>query len=161
MLQDLQQSRAQQLPSGPEMLQLGINYRHNSLSQHQTLAPLPLQAGDRAPDAPIQDSEGKSVRLFDMFRGPHFTLLSLGNADGAKVQQLGARHPNIQAYSIAPSPASSDHTMLVDIHGHVRRAYGEVAGTLFLIRPDGYIGFIGEHGHVEAVDQYMKQFEKA
>ena len=62
---------------GPETLQLGIHYRESSLARDERAAPASLQAGDRAPDAPCHNTAGKPIRLFDLFRGPHCTLLAL------------------------------------------------------------------------------------
>ncbi|WP_374104854.1 FAD-dependent monooxygenase [Nocardia sp. MH4] len=53
---------------GPETRQLGISYRSPTDRG-------PLVAGDRAPDAPLADATGTKIRLFDLFRGPHATLL--------------------------------------------------------------------------------------
>jgi 2-polyprenyl-6-methoxyphenol hydroxylase-like FAD-dependent oxidoreductase len=66
---------------GPETLQLGIHYRDSSLSRQQEMPATPLQAGDRAPDALLIDDAQKRTRLFDLFRGLPFTLLSLGDHD--------------------------------------------------------------------------------
>ncbi|MFC4589628.1 FAD-dependent monooxygenase [Sphaerisporangium corydalis] len=55
--------------------QIGLHYRESPLS-----APGPAgrpRAGDRAPDGTaVQAGTGTRVRLFDLFRGPHFTLLT-------------------------------------------------------------------------------------
>src|SRR5229473_5049996 len=63
---------------GPETLQLGINYRGSSLAHEENNSSANVHAGDRAPDAPCSNSSGTSTRLFDAFRGPHFTLLAFG-----------------------------------------------------------------------------------
>ncbi|MEV4019836.1 FAD-dependent monooxygenase [Nonomuraea angiospora] len=55
--------------------QLGLGYRWSPLSHAGTGHGGRLRAGDRAPDAPCRDAGGASVRLFDLYRGPHFTLL--------------------------------------------------------------------------------------
>jgi hypothetical protein len=68
-LLDRFQSPERALPSDNERLQLGLNYRYSSLSKQATSLQLPLQAGDRAPDAPLQSGEGERLRLFDLFRG--------------------------------------------------------------------------------------------
>ncbi|MFI6080289.1 FAD-dependent oxidoreductase [Streptomyces sp. NPDC051217] len=75
-----------------------------------------LQAGDRAPDGRLADG----TRIFEGLRGPHFTLLMAGT---------DAEAP----------PGETDQL-------HVRRLpantpYGK---GLFLIRPDGYVGWAGE-----------------
>jgi 2-polyprenyl-6-methoxyphenol hydroxylase-like FAD-dependent oxidoreductase len=85
---------------GAEVLQLGLNYRGSSLSRQDDPPPTPLQAGDRAPDAPLLDRDGNPVRLFDIFRGPRFTLLSLGSHDFPGLNRVSERFKqNLQAYA--------------------------------------------------------------
>ncbi|WP_369233700.1 FAD-dependent oxidoreductase [Streptomyces sp. R21] len=94
--------------------QLGLGYRGRALSS-ETRAALPedaLHAGDRAPDG-IRGG----VRLFDAFRGPHWTLLTVGTDAG--LPDLG-RLPAVRI------PAYE--------------AYGT---GVFLVRPDGYVGWAG------------------
>ena len=70
-----------EFPRGAEVLQLGLNYRGSSLCKQGDPPSTPLQAGDRAPDGPLLNHDRNPVRLFDIFRGPRFTLLSLGSHD--------------------------------------------------------------------------------
>jgi hypothetical protein len=95
--------------------QLGLGYRDSSLSTdlREGLPENAPRAGDRAPDAPLPDG----TRLFDAFRGPHWTLLAAG--------------PEIQA------PALPVRTVGIPAH----ESYGT---GLFLIRPDGYVGWTGD-----------------
>ncbi len=58
---------------GEETHQLSITYRTPESTGT-------LVAGDRAPDAPLRRADGTEVRLFDLFRGPHATLLHFGTA---------------------------------------------------------------------------------
>jgi hypothetical protein len=39
---------------------------------------------------------------------------------------------------------------------HIWKSYGVASEAVFLIRPDGYIGFIGQPGTVPQVDQYLQ-----
>ncbi|MFE1413631.1 FAD-dependent oxidoreductase [Streptomyces sp. NPDC085524] len=98
---------------GAATRQLHLNYRGSSLAV-ETRTDLPadaLRAGDRAPDG------FDTVRLFDEFRGPHWTLLAVGPAASADLPAL--------------------HT--------VRLPASEPYGNgLFLVRPDGYIGWAGD-----------------
>jgi 2-polyprenyl-6-methoxyphenol hydroxylase-like FAD-dependent oxidoreductase len=93
--------------------QLDLEYRDSPLAveTRADLADDVLHAGDRAPDGRRGD-----VRLFDLFRGPHWTLL-LVDTD-VPVPEIGAR--------LARIPACD--------------AYGR---GIFLVRPDGYIGWAG------------------
>ncbi|MFE9862133.1 hypothetical protein ACFYPZ_05055 [Streptomyces sp. NPDC005506] len=93
-----------------------LGYREGPLSAGRAGA---LVAGDRAPDGPAGDGR----RLFDVFRGPHFTLLIVGTE---------AEPPTFDG---SPSAAVRVHRSDGD------EAYGK---GLFLIRPDGYIGWAGE-----------------
>lgn len=87
-----------------------------------------LRAGERAPDAPLDGTAGGTAngtanggtgsarRLFELFRGPHVTVLAVGRA-------------------LPELP--------VGVHGHridggvTERVYGP---GLFVVRPDGYLG---------------------
>ncbi|QCX78719.1 Pentachlorophenol 4-monooxygenase [Streptomyces sp. YIM 121038] len=104
---------------GAATRQLGLEYRDSPLSL-DTRSPLPeggLRAGDRAPDGRLGTG-----RVFDAFRGPHFTLLAVGTE--------------------AEPPAVNGDLV------HTRRTqsldgYGE---GLFLVRPDGYVAWAGRSG---------------
>lgn len=104
---------------------LGLGYRGSSLSV-DTRTGLPeaaLRAGDRAPDG-----WPGGVRLFDAFRGPHWTLLAVGTQAPADLPEL----PGVRTVCV-PSYAP----------------YGD---GVFLVRPDGYLGWAGATG--EGVDAY-------
>jgi 2-polyprenyl-6-methoxyphenol hydroxylase-like FAD-dependent oxidoreductase len=101
---------------GQATQQLDLGYRGSSLAV-ETRVGLPdgaLQAGDRAPDG-----RRGGVRLFDAFRGPHWTLLAVGTD--------------------VPLPLLSIPTIRIPAY----EAYGT---GVFLVRPDGYIGWAGETG---------------
>ncbi|GGL76060.1 hypothetical protein GCM10010129_19650 [Streptomyces fumigatiscleroticus] len=100
---------------GEATRQLGLHYRDASLTEETRAEPGPVRAGDRAPDATVD-----GVRLFDAFRGPHWTLLALGTR----------------------APEGVAETVRV-VRGAAPAFYG--AG-LFLVRPDGYVGWAGETG---------------
>jgi len=126
-----------------DITQLSVNYRGGPLSRDldDTTG---IRAGDRAPDAPcIYAENGEQVRLFDMFRGTHFTLLAFGN-------QVAPHFPaaygaDLRAYAITRPDNMTlvDKHTLVDIDGHAHHAYGITGDALILVRPDGYIGLTG------------------
>ncbi|MGX5184032.1 FAD-dependent oxidoreductase [Streptomyces avermitilis] len=100
---------------GEATRQLGLGYRGSSLAV-ETRAGLSRDALHAGDRAP--DGIRGDVRLFDAFRGPRWTLLAVGTE--AELPTLaGARTVRIPAYE----------------------AYG--AGV-FLVRPDGYVGWAGE-----------------
>lgn len=106
---------------GAATRQLGLGYRGSSLSVGAAGA---LQAGDRAPDGPLPGGD----RIFDALRGPHFTLLAVGT--DAEVTEAAER----------TTSESADGAV------RVRRleTYAPYGRGLFLIRPDGYVGWAGE-----------------
>lgn len=96
---------------GEATRQLGLGYRDSSLTAETRPTPGPVHAGDRAPDGTVD-----GVRLFDTFRGPHWTLLTVATAT-----------------PLPPLPIPT-----------VRLLSYEAYGTgVFLIRPDGYVGWAG------------------
>jgi 2-polyprenyl-6-methoxyphenol hydroxylase-like FAD-dependent oxidoreductase len=114
--------------------QLGINYRGGPLAIELRLAPGRVQAGDRAPDAPVLAPDGQPTRLFTLFGEPGWTLLDFG---GAGVSVDGARTVPLLAQG---EPA--DGVSHVDHEGHAAAGYDVAPRTLVLVRPDGYVGLV-------------------
>lgn len=113
---------------GDATRQLGLGYRESSLTlEAREAAPdSALRAGDRAPDGTVD-----GVRLFDAFRGPHWTLLALGTE--------------------APEGVTGPVARVV--RGGAHDAYGT---GLFLVRPDGYVGWAGDTP--DGLDAYLSRF---
>lgn len=113
---------------GDEVKQLALGYRESALTR-ETRTGLPedaLRAGDRAPDG-----RRGGVRLFDVFRGPHWTLLAVGTEAGLpELAGDTVRTARIPAYE----------------------AYGT---GVFLVRPDGYVAWAGETA--EGVVEYLAE----
>ena len=143
---------------GPETQQLGLNYRGGPLARDERDAPGRVQAGDRAPDAPCHDTSGQPTRLFEVFQGPHFTLLAFGAASADTAAAMHARYgEKVRARRVvAPGEASGEH-VLVDTQGHVRAGYAFEGDGLVLIRPDGYIGLITPHAAPAPVEHYFSR----
>ncbi|MEV6879344.1 FAD-dependent monooxygenase [Amycolatopsis sp. NPDC051128] len=99
---------------------LTIAYLGSALSHRGSGPSRRVDAGDRAPDTRYVDSAGRPVRLFDVFRGPQWTLLAFG-ATG--IRSTGSLHVH---------PVD-------DPGGEVRRAYDVTDDELVLVRPDGYV----------------------
>lgn len=127
---------------GTDVRQLGIGYRWSGLSREFTDRDGRLRAGDRAPDAPCLDRNGANVRLFDLFRGPHWTLLGFGAGSTDAIGEAAAIHPG-EAFLVGRD--------VLDPDGHAADAYGVSGDTLVLVRPDGYVAAIGEPGDVRAM----------
>lgn len=140
-------------PRKGEHMQLSLNYRGGplSLDERSAVGDAVTRAGDRAPDARLTDAAGATVRLFDLFRGPHFTLLAL---DGAALPPLGSQYRSaIRVYRIA-RPGAGDDGALIDREDQVHRIYGD---GLILVRPDGYLGYTGAGGGA-GLQSYLNRF---
>ncbi|GAA2584436.1 FAD-dependent monooxygenase [Winogradskya consettensis] len=106
----------------PALRQLSLNYRGGPLAIDHRPSPGAVRAGDRAPDAPL--AEG--ARIFDLLRGPHWTLLAFDTP--------------------APTMPPSVHVVQVDDpDGHAHRSYDIQEPTLILVRPDNYIAVVTSH----------------
>ena len=96
-------------------------------------------AGGRAPDAPCHDATtGRPTRVFDLMRGPHWTLLSFGTTAALHNPPRGLRAFQVTIDPTATGPDTVINTV-IDTDGHARRAYQITDDELVLIRPDGYI----------------------
>ncbi len=96
---------------GKDERQLGITYADGPLAVEDRDEPGSVVAGDRAPDGPVGDGR----TLFDVFRGPQFTLLGFGTPEGIEVTDPEA----FRIYDVTP-------------------------GTYVLVRPDGYVGVMSQ-----------------
>ncbi|MBX9825226.1 MAG: FAD-dependent monooxygenase [Xanthobacteraceae bacterium] len=131
-------------PRKGEHMQLGLNYRGGPLScdERGAVGEGVARAGDRAPDAHLTDASGAPVRLFDAFRGGHFTMLALGGATPPALDEQARRA--VQAYRVVSAgSAGADGATLIDTHGQAHRIYGD---GVIVVRPDGYLGYAGPAG---------------
>ena len=131
---------------GREVQQLDLGYPESPLAMERPQRNAGVLAGDRAPDAPIHGAAGQPSRLFQLFKGPHWTLLAY-DAERSVVSPRAHLH----IHSIA-----SDGEF-VDAGGHMRDAYGVAPGDWILVRPDGYIGAIVSSNDIAALEEYMSQ----
>lgn len=129
---------------GRDVHQLDIGYPESSLAVEAPERHGMLLAGDRAPDAQVRGAAGQSQRLFDLFRGCHWTLLTYGDASMAT-------RPGLHVHAI------DQQGDLVDDAGEFRAAYGVAAGDRILVRPDGYVGAIVSVDDVTVLDAYLLQ----
>jgi len=131
---------------GRDTQQLDLGYLESPLSLERPLRTSGVRAGHRAPDAPIRGAAGVRTRLFNLFQGPHWTLLGYEMDRAAAVPARAGLH----VHTLGPRGD------IVDDGGHVRDGYGLEAGTWVLIRPDGYIGAIVSCDEWRALDHYLQ-----
>jgi 2-polyprenyl-6-methoxyphenol hydroxylase-like FAD-dependent oxidoreductase len=114
----------------PVLRQLSLNYRGGPLADESGTGPGRLRAGDRAPDAPCGPT-----RVFDLLRGPHWTLLVFDAPDA----DLPPQTPDLHIQHIVRPGAPSAPGALVDADGQAHDVYDVTTPTLFLVRPDNYL----------------------
>jgi 2-polyprenyl-6-methoxyphenol hydroxylase-like FAD-dependent oxidoreductase len=133
-----------EMSRGREVHQLDLGYPDSSLALEKPGRAGGLLAGDRAPDAPLRGAAGQARRLFELFRGSHWTLL------GYEVgRHAMAPRPNLHIHRIGTQAELDDDA------GHFTAAYAPSPGDWFLIRPDGYIGAIVGANELGAIDGYL------
>ena len=140
-------------PRGAETLQLGIHYRNSGLAQDHRNAPGNVRAGDRAPDAPSLRDGDHEYRMFDLFRGPHFTLLAFGAGWDRVIAEIEAQFGDLLK-RVVIEPTQGLH----DTAGYAAQGYDIHADTLLIVRPDGYIGFAANEKAASPALSYMKAF---
>ena len=113
-------------PAPSAIHQLDITYRGGPLAGEQRGGGA-LRAGDRAPDGLLPDGR----RLFDIFRGPHWTVLEFGRA---------AVDFGVPQLSLAPGPD-----------------YDVPAGSYVLVRPDGHIAAITDRA--KTIREQLRRFD--
>ncbi|MGW6279569.1 FAD-dependent monooxygenase [Kribbella sp. NPDC055071] len=101
-------------------MERGENTRQLDVSYRDLSDTSPIASGDRAPDSPLVDAAGNKTRLFELFRGPHETLLRFSPT-------TPATHPHTVDLTRETSPEAFVH-------------YHATDGDEILIRSDGYIG---------------------
>jgi 2-polyprenyl-6-methoxyphenol hydroxylase-like FAD-dependent oxidoreductase len=130
---------------GREVQQLDLGYPDTALALEMPKRSGGLRAGDRAPDAPIRGAAGQATRLFELFKGPHWTLL------GYEVAHRDV--PPRQGLHIHLCGSGGD---LIDEDDQFRQAYAVSPGDWVLVRPDGYVGAIASSAGIAALETYLR-----
>ncbi len=122
--------------------------------------------GDRAADLPLGDK-----RLFDLFRtGKHVALLFDGAAAtaagyenlGRIAHMLRSRWGSlIDAHVVVPQaskPAALewDGSVIFDTDGAAHKRYGARSECLYLVRPDGYVGYRNQPADGQALGRWLE-----
>lgn len=134
------------LRRGREVRQLDLGYPRSPLAWERPGRAFGLSAGDRAPDAPVHGAAGMPTRLFQLFKGTHWTLLGYEVERDAVPPRAGL---HIHAFGVRGD--------LIDDGGHFRDAYTPSPGSWILVRPDGYLGAIVSTSHLDALEEYLRQ----
>ena len=128
----------------PLVSQIGINYRHGSLSRHDGDEEFKVKAGDRMPYFLVGDES-----VYDRLRAPKFHLLAFTN------EPVPAR--------LSETAAAGAGADLVDFHAlpldaAASEAFGADRPFSVLLRPDNYIAYVSAETSKAALDSYLKEF---
>ncbi|GAA2760621.1 FAD-dependent oxidoreductase [Actinopolymorpha rutila] len=120
------------------------HYRESALSQELGGKRLILHAGDRVPDIRLWSVHSAAdLRLFDILRGPHWTLIGLGSVSAETVSTVRLRFGDgVRGEVIGGGAGTSaiPGVSLLDRYGEARHTLGSRGGSLLVVRPDGYVG---------------------
>lgn len=128
-----------------EVHQLDLCYPDSPLNIPDVVTSTKVMAGDRAPDAPILGKAGQRKRLFDLFKGEHWTLL------GIETDSAPSSTPRAGLHIHRTGPGGD----VIDDLGHLSQAYGAVHGDWILVRPDGYISDIVSSSDLNLLDAHL------
>ena len=145
--------------STERMSQLSLNYRESPLSVDDS-RPGEIHAGDRIPDMmivqrtkPGEDAQETQTNLFRLLNPDRFTLLYANLSSPEKTHEqvqsllLPWKHL-VQGFQVS---GVSENTR------QFKHAFG-TGPAILLIRPDGYVAFIGSDDSVPALAEYLKQW---
>ncbi|MEH2082784.1 MAG: FAD-dependent monooxygenase [Nostoc sp.] len=149
----------QQLSTGM-LSEVAANYRKSSLSQTYHVHGN-LQAGDRLPDIDVltwnldslSDTQPRKMHLYEILDPSCFTLLVAGSKSTTDLpatwkEQLEPWHGFLKLQRIAPASTQPEAKMQFD------SAFGS-SQSLLLVRPDSYLGFVGNQNALPALTQWL------
>jgi hypothetical protein len=129
------------------------------------------RAGDRAPDGMAIDAASREkTSLFREFRGTHFSLLLFDGLAHTEAGYANLVHIARQVEALlgntvkthivvstdeVPEQLDWDGAVLLDGTGALHGLYGAGAESLYLIRPDGYVGLRGQPAAAEPLLEYL------
>jgi 2-polyprenyl-6-methoxyphenol hydroxylase-like FAD-dependent oxidoreductase len=127
-------------------------------------------AGDRASDAHLtRYPSGESVRFFQVQRGTKHQLILFAGSQATDTtyqylqtiaDKTARRHGQTVATHFVvlhevPPQLQGRSEVLVDPRGELHHRYGATIESLYLIRPDGYVGFRSQPADCEVLQSYL------
>jgi 2-polyprenyl-6-methoxyphenol hydroxylase-like FAD-dependent oxidoreductase len=128
--------------------------------------------GDRVPDVPLEPPHDKDgpFRLFEVLRGTKHVLLMFEGAHGApdlgsfqEVSQVAREHSEqittifVARGDLAPPSIAWEGPTLFDHLGELHRRFGARGPCLYLVRPDGYLGYRAIPPDAGKLANYLKK----
>jgi len=154
-----------------EASELSVKYAHSPLNREvhpgnaAWLLGHGVHPGDRAPDGHLLKDENEA-HLFGLMAEPRFQLLVLsglapeGPSDAAVecarwAQQQLQETVAVHWIGFDPHHLPDLPSAWWDEGGTVHRRYGAVEGTLYLVRPDGYVAFRSQPAARADLEKYL------
>lgn len=149
--------------------ELTVNYRSSPIVQAGSGKFERLQVGDRVPDAELQQ-DNYSIRLFQVLSPRQFTLLIFTgqHAEPDSLPQLLQLVQDAEVHfseliigriisttNTYPESPPAQPPLLLDADGAAHRRYGAQQQCLYLIRPDGYVGYRSRSLSITSLKTYL------
>lgn len=168
-------SEAEQRRLARHIQELDLDYRRSPVCAEQIrrdAAPdTGPHAGGEALDAGPLETDGRELSLFELISGPRHTLLlfvgtqrsprtdaniaglaaEVGRVYGDLVQVCVVLPPEVDESAFANSSA----TVVRDLESALHTRYGADATRLYLVRPDGYIGWRSDRLSLTSLRDYL------
>lgn len=127
---------------GKDEQQLLISYRDGPLGAGDLQSGRALSPGDRAPDAIVRGADGAVIRMFDFFRGPHFTAIAYGDDAAEDLERLDWPDRGASLKRLAIDAKPREGVGVLHDASSFAKNYGLKKGAIVLVRPDGYVAQI-------------------
>ncbi|OWT60214.1 FAD-dependent monooxygenase [Candidimonas nitroreducens] len=124
-----------------QLTEMDLHYPHSPLTYAMPGAARHPAPGERAPDLPLASVTQGAARLYELLATGKFVVLSVGTAELALLEGLGALAIAARA-SVANAGTAGSGT---------GAAAGYQAGHIYLIRPDAYVAGSAPAGDVSAI----------
>jgi len=147
--------KSSSIERGKDEQQLLLTYQGGPLAAENAASTTTLQVGDRAPDSLLRSPDKGSIRLFELLRGPHFTLLAFGPSAAQEMLQITwpDAGTSLKRVTIDAGNSVEADLQLEDDNASFKGIYGLSNDALVLIRPDGYIGQIASSSQVTVISE--------
>lgn len=150
------------------MSQFGIKYRKSAIVGTATDFIGPVMGGDRPPDGVLQAIGSETeARIHSLCSGKRHTLLLFGGSSGETIATSDELREAERKASGVLRDGESVHFILstamdiapgnsyLDVDGKAHALYGFSEPSYVLVRPDGYIGFLGPLSSLDELLEFL------